>query len=81
MSNKIRRREQIKNEAQREIYRNEILFTKIKEKTWDQMETHLKALVGLTSTGIVFNFHVRKRTEQELRKYIHTPKSIKLTLT
>lgn len=59
----------MKNEARRDIYKNEILYNKIKEKTWDQMENHLKALVGLTSTTIVFNFHIRKRTEAELRKY------------
>lgn len=58
----------MKNEAQREIYKNEILYNKIKDKTWNQMETHLKALVGLTSNTIVFNYNIRKRTEEELRK-------------
>jgi len=65
---KLRKKDKMKNEAKREIYRNEILYSKIKEKAWDQMEEHLKALVGLTSNNIVFNFHIRKRTEQELRK-------------
>jgi len=62
------KKDKMKNEARREVLKSELLYGKIKEKAWDTMDTHLKALVGLTSNNIVFNFHVRTRTEQELRK-------------
>jgi hypothetical protein len=62
------KRQQMKAEAQRENYKNEILYQKIKENTYDKMEVHLKGLVGLQSNTIVYNFQIRKRTEAEKRK-------------
>jgi hypothetical protein len=47
----------------------QILLEKIKVHTWDQMDTHLKTLSGVKSRFLVFNFHIRKRDEQEVRRY------------
>lgn len=46
----------------------EILYNLIKERTWDQMEVPLKGINGLSSNILVTNFHVRVRTNDELRK-------------
>ena len=69
----IRKREELKEIALRENYKQELLYQKIKEKTWDLVETQLNAVVALNSNLIVYNYNVRIRTPQELRKFLYTP--------
>jgi len=54
--------------SKRENFKQEILYKMIKEKTWDTMDEHLKAINGLNSNIIVHNFHIRKRSPLEIRK-------------
>ena len=67
----IRKREELKEISLRENYKQELLYQKIKEKTWDLVETQLKAVVALNSNLIVYNYNVRIRTPQELRKFLY----------
>ncbi|EAR97028.3 hypothetical protein TTHERM_00196190 (macronuclear) [Tetrahymena thermophila SB210] len=61
-------RKQIKETAKRENLKQEIIHSKIKEKTWDQMAVQLKGINGLKSKYLVYNYHIRKRTADEERK-------------
>jgi hypothetical protein len=58
----------MKLDAYKENLRNELLFAKIKEKTYDTMAVHLKGLIALKSNNIVYNFQIRKITPEEKRK-------------
>ena len=49
--------------------RQEILHKRIKEKTWDMMEVHLRAINGINTNLIVYNYHLMKRSPEELRMY------------
>ncbi|EGR30550.1 hypothetical protein IMG5_129360, partial [Ichthyophthirius multifiliis] len=61
-------RQQLKSLAKRENYKQEILHQKIKEKTWDTMKVQLKGINGLKSNQLLYNFHIRNRTEEELQQ-------------
>jgi len=61
-------RKKMQEDAQKENMRNEILYNKIKETTYDTMEVQLKGVVGLKSNTVLYNFQIRKRTPEELRK-------------
>eukprot|EP00825_Cyclidium_porcatum_P004670 TRINITY_DN1220_c0_g1_i2.p1 TRINITY_DN1220_c0_g1~~TRINITY_DN1220_c0_g1_i2.p1 ORF type:complete len:1061 (-),score=222.02 TRINITY_DN1220_c0_g1_i2:1563-4745(-) len=59
-------REKMKDLAKNENFKLEILHKRIKDRTWDQMKEHLTALNGLDLNIIVYNYHIRKRSPQEL---------------
>ena len=41
---------------------------KLKQITWDRMQTHLKAINGLKNNYIVYNYQMRKISNAEKRK-------------
>lgn len=55
--------------AARENLRNEVLWNRLKERTWDIMEIQSTGCRSLFTDQIMFNFQIRKQTEQELSFY------------
>lgn len=45
--------------------KNDIIFNKIKNATWDKMNVHLKSINGLQSDTMICNYHMRIDDEQE----------------
>ncbi|KRX02904.1 WD40-repeat-containing domain [Pseudocohnilembus persalinus] len=72
--------EKIRENAQKENYKQEILHNRLLEKTWNTMKTHLKAINGLDTNIIVYNYHIRQRSEKELQqlKWIQNLRKIEL---
>lgn len=58
----------IRVKASHENMKQEILRQRIKMMTWDKMETQLKTITAISGNLIIFNFHVRKPTQAEIRK-------------
>lgn len=60
--------EEMRLQSQRNNLRREILANRIKEKTWNKMEVQLKAINGLKTNFLVYNYQVRNRLPEEERK-------------
>jgi len=60
----------LKENAKKAILKEEMLHKKIKERTWDTMDIQLKAINGLRENYLVYNYNVRKRQPEELRRYL-----------
>ena len=54
---------QIREESKKTIMIKEVERRKIKEITWDRMKVPLKAINGLKSNYIVYNYQIRKRSK------------------
>jgi len=55
--------------AARENLRNEVLWNRLKEHTWDTMEVQNTGCRSLFTDQILFNFQIRKQTEKEMNYY------------
>jgi hypothetical protein len=55
--------------AARENLRNEVLWNRLKEHTWDTMEIQSTGCCSLFTDQILFNFQIRKQTEKESDYY------------
>lgn len=62
---------ELKDQAKKEIYKQEIIHKRIKERTWDTMDAQLKAINGLRENYLVYNYNIRKRGPEELRRFLH----------
>lgn len=63
-----KQRNNLRELVKKENIREEIIYTLIKERTWDQIEVPLKGINGLTVNLLVYNYHIRIRSNEELRK-------------
>ena len=60
---------ELRENAKKEVYKQELLHKRIKERTWDTMDVQLKAINGLRENYLVYNYNIRKRQPEELRRY------------
>ena len=58
----------IKEESRQKNLTNEVLAKKLKQITWDRMETHLKGENGLKNNYVVFNYQLRRVSKEERRR-------------
>ena len=63
---------ELKENAKKEIFKQEIIHKRIKERTWDTMDSQLKAINGLRENYLIYNYNIRKRPAEELRRLIKT---------
>ena len=61
-------RDKIRKEAKRKELEYECLKERVKNETWDTMETHSTACISLDSDLLLFNYGIRKKTIPEVRK-------------
>lgn len=61
-------REVIRKDAKRKELEYECLKERLKNATWDTMNTHSTASVSLDSDLLLYNYGIRERTKQEKRK-------------
>jgi len=59
---------ELKEKAKKEIIKQEIIHKRIKERTWDTMDSQLKAINGLRENYLLYNYNIRKRPAEELRR-------------
>jgi hypothetical protein len=62
LENGAKQRLLLREQVKRENFRQEILYKLIKERTWDNMEVHLRGVNGLNSNILVYNYHIRIRS-------------------
>jgi WD40 repeat protein len=73
-------REKIRIEAKRKELELECLTERVKNATWDTMQTHSTACCSLDSEMLLFNYGIRERTKPELRKLNQVLKFRKMEL-
>ena len=66
-------KKKIRREAKREILRQEIIHKRIKKEAWDSMEIHLKAINGIKSNLLVYNYQIKTKTPEEEALYFFSP--------
>ncbi len=59
----------LRKTAAKENLRAEVLKQRIKERTWDTMEIQSTGCRSLHTDQIIFNFHIRKQSKEELELY------------
>lgn len=64
----LENRERIKKESNRNVLLNEVYRNKLKQITWDQMQEYLRAINGLKNNYLVYNYQIRKISNEEKRK-------------
>ena len=57
--------EDIRMEAEKTVLRLELLRDRVKQSTWDTMQTQQKAVKSIQSDTLIFNFPIRKRPPPE----------------
>ena len=57
----------IREQSRQKNLTNEVLAKKLKQITWDRMQTHLKGVNGLKNNYVVFNYQLRKVSKEEKR--------------
>lgn len=60
--------EDIRREAEKTVLRLELLRERVKQSTWDTMEVQQKAVKSIQSDTLIFNYPVRKRVNNEMRR-------------
>lgn len=60
--------DQIRKEAERKILELEVLRDRVKNTTYDKMEIQNKAIKSIKGDMLVFNYGIRKRSPEELRR-------------
>lgn len=58
----------LRENAKKEIYKQELIHKRIKEKTWDTMDFQLRAINGLREQYLLYNYNIRKRGQDELHR-------------
>lgn len=60
--------EDIRREAEKTVLRLELLRERVKQSTWDTMDVQQKAVKSIQSDTLIFNYPVRKRVNNEMRR-------------
>lgn len=60
--------EEIRKEADKTNLRLELLKERVQQTTWDKMEVQNKAIKSIKGDMLVYNYGIRKRTPEEVRR-------------
>jgi hypothetical protein len=64
----VKESEEIRKEAEKTVLRLELLRERVMESTWNTMQTQQTAIKSIQGDTLIFNYPVRKRLPQELRR-------------
>lgn len=60
--------EEIRKDAEKTVLKLELLRERVQQTTWDKMEVQSKAIKSIKGDTLIFNYSIRKRTPEEVRR-------------